>query len=1136
MQRQVKQTKLSIWCEYFIEGGWLLALTLIPIYFNLLSARHFEPDKATTLRALVLLMVAAALIRALELFRANLGNDSPSASSTTPTSVNPFAKFWQHLVNIPLAVPVLIYALVFIFTTFTSIVPHVSFWGSYQRLQGTYTNLSYIILFALIVTTMRRREQVERVVTISIITGLVVALYGVVQHLGHDPLPWKGDVVSRVASTMGNAIFVAAYLIMIVPLALYRIVTGINTMRQTATHQTAIVARPVSDIGWSLAYLLLFIGTITLLVTAILFGSTVQVVDFRYWWTFPGAVVVSTGLWIMPTLKLQYREKRPPLLPGILFFLYTTGFGLLFLASKGSQEVMPVDEGKLPWQAWIIISIVSIVIFYTLALLLPRRSANSNASLLEVLLQITGTLVVLALLLLTIFYSQSRGPWLGLAAGGFTFITLILWFARHRARRQHAASLAVKVLTTTLIAWALICVSTFSFLLIGNLSDTPFFNELRSKPYIGRFFSLATSAEAGTGKVRQLIWFGDEYGGGTVGLVTSDPYRTLVGWGPESMFVAFNRFYPPSLANIEARTASPDRAHQAVLDEIATKGVVGLVSYFFVLMSFAVLVWRISYHSKEWDWQVFAIACMSGVASHFIEGMTGIPIVATLTMLWVIMAITVVAGMLAGHYTLGGTHLHKAFSQEEPAEETTESAAAPPSSSPPEPQQTATSPTPPTKQRPAQQQQPSRRKRGAVGRGTSPAHSRAQAAPARTNANQHTRMHRENNPASFAAAMIFYVLIVLLALMGVWAFNARPVYADMRFHEGEAYSAQGGIAHIYAMQKFLEAIRNNPHEDFYYLNLGRSLMDLGDQLRKAERPLGKENPEASVDKLLQLETIEDIESFVQNSTPMEMMSYARAVLKQARNLNPDNKDHYANLARLHNFWYNWDNNPERLKEATEWYERVHTVAPYDVALINEHANIRMMLGNIMATQENEDTRAQAQEHFQRAAQLYETSLSYDPTFGDADIRLVELYRVLGRFSDAVAMLAQAAERNPSVLGGEASALAASLQENGNPDLLRSLRDIYLAHAKNNAERYAQAGILSVHADDMQTATQSYSRAVALAPDNLQYRQNYAIVLSDTQQYDRALDEAQAALAIAQNDGNEEEIVRFETFIAFLKQM
>lgn len=395
-------------------------------------------------------------------------------------------------------------------------------------------------------------------------------------------------------------------------------------------------------------------------------------------------------------------------------------------------------------------------------------------------------------------------------------------------------------------------------------------------------------------------------------------------------------------------------------------------------------------------------------------------------------------------------------------------------------------------------------------------------------------MHHDTGSASFVAALVFYGLIVVLTLVGVWAFNVRPVYADMRFHEGEAYGAQGGVGHIYATQKFLEAIRNNQHEDYYYLNLGRSLMDIGNQLREANAPMGEENPNASVDDLLELTTVEEVQSFVQNQTPMDMMSYARAVLERARQLNPDNKDHYANLARLHNFWYNWSNTPERLETAIEWYEKVHTVAPYDVALINEHANIRMMLGNLLASQQSEAAQAQALEHFARATRLYETSLYYDPTYGDADVRLVELYRVQGRLTDAVTMYAQAASRKPSVLENDTSALIASLQQH--PDLMRELRDIYLSHAGKKADHYARAGILSVQAGDMQGATRSYSHAVALAPDNLQYRQNYAIVLSNTHQYDRALDEAQAALALAQQHGNNDEVVRFETFINFLKQM
>src|SRR5262245_24598282 len=153
-----RQTTIAVWCERIIEGCWLLALILIPSYFNLLSSRHFEPDKATTLRAIVLVMAGAGLVRMLELW----GSRPPHRESEAAPTGGVLARAWRRLNAIPLALPALIYALVFVFATFTSVVPGTSFWGSYQRLQGTYTNLSYIGLAAIIARTLRRREQPDR--------------------------------------------------------------------------------------------------------------------------------------------------------------------------------------------------------------------------------------------------------------------------------------------------------------------------------------------------------------------------------------------------------------------------------------------------------------------------------------------------------------------------------------------------------------------------------------------------------------------------------------------------------------------------------------------------------------------------------------------------------------------------------------------------------------------------------------------------------------------------------------------------------------------------------------------------------------------------------------------------------------
>ena len=239
-----RQTSIAIWCERIIESGWLLALVLIPSYFNLLSSRHFEPDKATTLRAIVMFMAAAGIVLVLERW----GHRPARQDAPATPQGGVLARAWRRLSAIPLAVPALVYALVFIFTTITSVVPGVSFWGSYQRLQGTYTNLSYVGLAAIIVLTLRRREQLDRLIIVLVLGSLIAVGYGLVQERQLDPLPWKGDVVTRVASTMGNSIFVAAYLIMALPYALYRGFVALHAARSAPDDQ----ARNGAAWGWAL--------------------------------------------------------------------------------------------------------------------------------------------------------------------------------------------------------------------------------------------------------------------------------------------------------------------------------------------------------------------------------------------------------------------------------------------------------------------------------------------------------------------------------------------------------------------------------------------------------------------------------------------------------------------------------------------------------------------------------------------------------------------------------------------------------------------------------------------------------------------------------------------------------------------
>ncbi len=1098
-----RQTTLSIWCERILEAGWLAIMALIPIYFNLLSARHFEPDKATTLRALVLFMAAIGIIRLLELVSANQSSTATEAEpqdAPATSSSNPFAGVWKWINSVPLLFPALLYALVFLLTTFTSVVPHTSFWGSYQRLQGTYTNLSYIGLFLIILATMRRRQQLERLIVVVMMTALAVSGYGVLQHLGLDPLPWRGDVIARVASTMGNSIFVAAYLIMAVPFALFWLFTRLSVAASAPTS-----SNPRNDLLWLLVFALHVIGTLTLLLAVIKFGAIIRTADFRYWWVFPGAVLVATALWTNMGPRQESDESASlPLWSGLLYAAYTLFFGITFALSSGSPNVQVIDEritNGLDWWVWLLASVATIGTAYGVGLALPRRPATPSRLSLFVHAA-AGGLAAFAMVV-TIIFSQSRGPFLGLGAGLFVFLLLLLLQAMQRAKHLEQPVLLQR-LRILLWTWMGLVAAAGVFLIVFNFSRAPFFNELRTVPYIGRLGELLNT-EVGTGRVRVLIWAGDEHAGGALELITADPVRSVIGWGPESMFVAYNPYYPPSLAQIESRGASPDRSHQAILDELVTKGLLGLISYFFVLFSFGVLAWRLMRQSNEWYWQVFFIAVISVVICHFVEGLTGIPIVSTLTMFWTTLALTAVAGQMAGHYVIGQT------SQPEP-----EPAPEPVSEAAPE----ATT--------------GSKRKKGnasrtaAAGRSATASALRTGAARSATRRPAATQM----NPAKIG----LYSMLMVLTLGAVWWFNLSTVYADMRFHEGQAFSDQpsGGInEQVIALSKFIETINSNPREDFYYLNLGRSLMTIAQQQQQQGAPMGEPLQEVELNNLLRHKTPQAVADFVQSTTPMQMMSYAEAVLKAARDLNPMNKDHYANLARLNNFWYNWTQDPARLQAASEWYTQANEVAPQDVVLLNEHASVLLLMGSYYSAVGDA---AQAGNAYAEATALLERSLMLDPTYGDTPSRLAEAYRLQGDLARATDLYIQALDANPHALDSFAQQIIDTLSSE--PELLQRLSSKYgeIASTTDDSFLNSVVALLAVRTGDLAQAAEMYGKIASKEPDNLDNLRNYTLVLSDSNRYAEALDQAQNGLERAQaQEGRELEVTQFQYLVELFQQ-
>ena len=439
------ETRLSRICDAIIEAGWLAALIVTPLFFNTFSNRVFEPDKLHLLRSIALVMAVAWLVQLLDSgFRRQPGGPG----------------LWSRLRTTPLVLPTLILVASYLLSTALSVVPRISFFGSYVRMQGTWSYLSYVAIFAMVLTHVRSRAQVNRIFYTVIMASLPIAIYGILQKTGLDPLPWGGDVVERVAANMGNSIFVAAYLIMAVFLTLERLLDSL-------------------------------------------------------------AAIFST----------EQGSIADSLRAGAYFF-------------------------------------------------------------------------ILAVQMMAIVFTQSRGPWGGLLAGLYVFAMLGLLLLARWAQGRAKIPAALDWLTRNIrAAWLGLIGLTLAGLIalvILNVPQGPL-NSLCQKRYVGRLCTVFSTSQ-GTNAVRTLIWEG------VVDLMLKphapiqtpeglpDPLnivRPLVGYGPESMWVAYNRFYPPDLAHFEARNASPDRSHNETFDTLVRGGLIQFAAQIFLYVS-------IFYYSLRW--------------------------------------------------------------------------------------------------------------------------------------------------------------------------------------------------------------------------------------------------------------------------------------------------------------------------------------------------------------------------------------------------------------------------------------------------------------------------------------------------------------------------------------------------------
>ncbi len=205
--------------------------------------------------------------------------------------------------------------------------------------------------------------------------------------------------------------------------------------------------------------------------------------------------------------------------------------------------------------------------------------------------------VVIALDLVMVYQSGTRGAVLGLAAALALFlVAYALW---GKLRRVRIAAIALAVFLVLLVALVP------AFLAVRDTET--FRNLVGSNTTLSRLASIGPDDSSVRSRINSA----------TVGF-NGFTERPLLGWGPDNYTAAYDRHL--TARAVAYSTESFDQAHNKVIEELVTKGLLGLAGY---LAIWLVLAWILIRRIRDLrpDAQLFTMLIGAALAGYFIQNL-----------------------------------------------------------------------------------------------------------------------------------------------------------------------------------------------------------------------------------------------------------------------------------------------------------------------------------------------------------------------------------------------------------------------------------------------------------------------------------------------------------------------------------
>jgi tetratricopeptide (TPR) repeat protein len=404
-------------------------------------------------------------------------------------------------------------------------------------------------------------------------------------------------------------------------------------------------------------------------------------------------------------------------------------------------------------------------------------------------------------------------------------------------------------------------------------------------------------------------------------------------------------------------------------------------------------------------------------------------------------------------------------------------------------------------------------------------------------------------PATWWAYPLLLAGVVLIVLHT----NLRVIHADMVYKQAEPYESQGMWDFAIALRQ--ESIKLAPQEDLYYLFLGRAFLE------KAKTAPGAEGP-AQVFTVAQALNLTPPQ--IAQLSREDLLGLSELVLQRAREINPLNTDHSANLGRLYRTKAELSSDPaERrlfLSRALEAYEQASSLSPnaahlydewglvyfvagdheaaidkyeYSLTIDDQYVNTYLSLGDAYLATDDLD----------KAREAYLKAIEIDPTVAEVHSVLAYLYGKEGRIEEAISETLQVVElaRSQSLLYNSYKNLALFYQEQGRLEEAMHAAQEALARAPE-AERAGIEGLIAqlgaggavpqtevliqqaladgeaaLNGKDWGRAEEAYGRALALNPDLVVGHSALAYIYAQQGRLEEAEQENRLVLAAIPDD-------------------